>query len=41
MPESPILSDHLDVDHDDAPLRLRSVDSIVGQATKQNMLLLQ
>jgi hypothetical protein len=26
------LDDHIDVDHDDAPLRLRSVDSILGQA---------
>jgi hypothetical protein len=27
------LDDHLDADHDDAPLRLRLVDSILGQAT--------
>lgn len=26
------LSDHLDIDHDDAPLRLRSMDAVVGQA---------
>ncbi|KAG8047552.1 hypothetical protein GUJ93_ZPchr0008g13013, partial [Zizania palustris] len=26
------LDDHLDADHDDAPLRLRSMDSIIGQA---------
>jgi hypothetical protein len=26
------LSEHLDADHDDAPLRLRSMDSIVGDA---------
>jgi hypothetical protein len=32
MPESSILSDQLIADHDDAPLRWRSVDNIVGQA---------
>jgi hypothetical protein len=26
------LSDHLDIDHDDAPLRFRSMGEIVGQA---------
>jgi hypothetical protein len=26
------LDDHLDADHDDAPLRLRSMDNIIGQA---------
>jgi hypothetical protein len=30
--ESPRLADCLDADHDDAPLRLRSMESIVGQA---------
>jgi hypothetical protein len=29
---SPISADRLDADHDDAPLRLRSMRSIVGQA---------
>jgi hypothetical protein len=28
----PDLSEHLDADHNDAPLRLRSMDSIVGDA---------
>jgi hypothetical protein len=32
MPESPNLSDQLDADHDDATLRLRLVDSKMGEA---------
>jgi hypothetical protein len=30
-PLSPGFSDTLDVDHDDAPLRLRSMESILGE----------
>jgi hypothetical protein len=30
QPLSPFDSDRLDADHDDAPLRLRSMDSILG-----------
>jgi hypothetical protein len=31
QPLSPFGTDQLDADHDDAPLRLRSMDSILGQ----------
>jgi hypothetical protein len=32
QPEVPVSAEHLDADHDDAPLRLRSIGNIIGEA---------